>query len=124
MMPVRKEKWWNHPVAPHPSPLPILPIRWGDWSLHIVQSEKGGNPEVVASFSPTPKELYHSAQPGQVSLQVVSLEAPPGPPLRQSSQRLVTLTLEDPATDLPVRKKGGVTALRRHRLVRVCCEAF
>jgi len=37
---------------------------------------------------------------------------------------LVTLTLEDSATDLPVRKKGGVTALRRHRLVRVCHEAF
>jgi len=63
-------------------------------------------------------------QPGQVSLQVVSIEAPPGPRLRQCAQLLVTLTLEDPATDLPARKKGGVTALRRHRLVRVCHEAF
>jgi hypothetical protein len=63
-------------------------------------------------------------QPGQISLQVVSVEAPPGPPLRQCSQRLVTLTLEDPSTDLPVRQKGGVTGLRRHRLVRVCHEAF
>lgn len=63
-------------------------------------------------------------QPGQISLQVVSLEAPPGPPLTQCPQLLVTLTLEDPTGDLPVRKKGGVTALRRHRLVRVCHEAF
>jgi hypothetical protein len=63
-------------------------------------------------------------QPGQLSLQVVSIEAPPGPRLRQCPQLLVTLTLEDPATDLPARKKGGVTALRRHRLVRVCHEAF
>ena len=65
-----------------------------------------------------------SLKPGQVSLQVVSIEAPPGPRLQQCPQLLVTLTLEDPATDLPARKKGGVTALRRHRLVRVCHEAF
>ena len=63
-------------------------------------------------------------QPGHVSLQVVSIEAPPGPRLRQCTQLLVTLTLEDTAADLPVRKEGGVTALRRHRLVRVCHEAF
>jgi hypothetical protein len=63
-------------------------------------------------------------QPGQLSLQVVSIEAPPGPRLTHCPQILVTLTWEDPATDLPARKKGGVAALRRHRLVRVCHEAF
>jgi len=64
------------------------------------------------------------AQPGQIALQVVSIEAPPGPPLAKCTQCLVTLTLEDPLCDLPVRKAGGVLALRRHRLVRVCHEAF
>lgn len=63
-------------------------------------------------------------QPGQLSLQVVSIEAPPGPRLTHCPQILVTLTWEDPATDLAARKKGGVAALRRHRLVRVCHEAF
>jgi hypothetical protein len=63
-------------------------------------------------------------QPGQLSLQVVSIEAPPGPRLTHCPQILVTLTWEDPATDLVARKKGGVAALRRHRLVRVCHEAF
>ena len=33
-------------------------------------------------------------QPGQLALQVVSIEAPPGPPLRQCPQLLVTLTLD------------------------------
>jgi hypothetical protein len=63
-------------------------------------------------------------QPGQISLQVVSLEAPPGPRLTQCPQLLVTLTLEHPTNDLPVRQKGGVIALRRHRLVRLCHEAL
>jgi hypothetical protein len=63
-------------------------------------------------------------QPGQLSLQVVSIEASPGPRLTHCPQILVTLTWEDPATDLAARKRGGVAALRRHRLVRVCHEAF
>ena len=49
-------------------------------------------------------------QPGQLSLQVVSIEAPPGPRLTHCPQILVTLTWEDSATDLPARKKGGVAA--------------
>jgi len=63
-------------------------------------------------------------QPGQLALQVVSIEAPPGPRLTHCPQILVTITWEDPATDLATRKKGVVVGLRRHRLVRVCHEAF
>lgn len=63
-------------------------------------------------------------RPGQILLPVVSLEAPPGPRLVDSRQTLVVLTLEDLNEDLQVRKSGGVLALRRHRLVRVCHEAL
>lgn len=82
---------------------------------------------ILQNVHETYSAYFHCApgsQPGQISLQVVSIEAPPGPPLAKSAQLLVTLTLEDLASDLPIRKEGGVLALRRHRLVRVCHEAF
>ena len=63
-------------------------------------------------------------RPGQLLLPVVSVEAPPGPRLVDSRQVLIVLTLEDLQEDLPVRKTGGVLALRRHRLVRLCHEAL
>jgi len=65
-----------------------------------------------------------AVRPGQILLPVVSLEAPPGPRLLDSQQSLVVLTLEDLQEDLPVRRAGGVLALRRHRLVRVAHEAL
>jgi DNA-binding NarL/FixJ family response regulator len=63
-------------------------------------------------------------RPGRILLPVLSVEAPPGPRLVDSRQALVVLTLEDLDEDLQVRKTGGVLALRRHRLVRVCHEAL
>jgi hypothetical protein len=69
-------------------------------------------------------ESSPNPRPGQVLLPVVSVEAPPGPRLIDSRQLLVVLTLEDLQEDLPVRKAGGVLALRRHRLVRICHEAL
>jgi len=81
---------------------------------------------ILQNVHDTYAAFFHCApglQPGQLSLQVVSIEAPPGPRLIHCPQILVTLTWEDPATDLAARKKGGVVALRRHRLVRVCHEA-
>jgi hypothetical protein len=69
-------------------------------------------------------ETSPNLRPGQVLLPVVAVEAPPGPRLLDSRQLLAVLTLEDLHEDLPVRKAGGVLALRRHRLVRLCHEAF
>lgn len=69
-------------------------------------------------------ECSASPRPGQILLPVVSVEAPPGPRLIDSQQMLALLTLEDLQEDLPVRQTGGVLGLRRHRLVRVCNEAF
>jgi hypothetical protein len=69
-------------------------------------------------------ECSPALRPGQIFLPVVSVEAPPGPRLIDSRQTLVVLTLEDLNEDLQVRKTGGVLALRRHRLVRVCDEAL
>jgi hypothetical protein len=69
-------------------------------------------------------EASDSLQPGQLRLSVTDAGVAPNVPLAQAAQRLVTLTLEAGAADRAVRRRGGVLALRRHRLLRLCEEAF
>jgi hypothetical protein len=63
-------------------------------------------------------------KPGQILFQVVSIENAPSVPLSKCKQLTVTLTLDDPKEDLSLRETSGVIVLRRHRLQRVCIEAF
>ncbi len=65
-----------------------------------------------------------SLKPGQILFQVVSIENSPAVALSKCQQQTVTLTLDDPKEDLSIREKAGVIALRRHRIQRVCTEAF
>jgi hypothetical protein len=65
-----------------------------------------------------------SLKPGQIRLSVIAAMVPPNTPLVQAKQRLVALTLDAGVEDLEVRRQGGVIALRRRRLVRICEEAF
>jgi len=69
-------------------------------------------------------ETSGALKPGQILFQVVSAEAPANTPLAQSKQLTVTLTLDAGPEDLEIRKTAGVEALRRHRMQRVCIEAF
>lgn len=69
-------------------------------------------------------ENTEALKPGQVRISVVDANVAPATPLAQARQRLVTLTLDAGEDDLKVRKSGGVTALRRHRLSRISEEAF
>ncbi len=69
-------------------------------------------------------EAHDSLKPGQLRLSVTAAEVAPNVPLAQAQQRLVTLTLDAGAADREVRRTGGVLALRRHRFLRVCEEAF
>lgn len=65
-----------------------------------------------------------TVNPGQILLQVVSVETPANTPLAQGKQLMVTLTLDGGQEDLEVRRVAGVEALRQHRMQRVCIEAF
>lgn len=65
-----------------------------------------------------------SIRPGQIIFQVVSVDNSPNLTLAQCKQIAVTLTLDNPAEDLTIREKKGVIDLRRHRIQRVCNEAF
>ena len=69
-------------------------------------------------------ETSGSLKPGQLLVQVIALDAPINEPLSSARQVTVVLTLDAGAEDLEIRKQGGVVGLRRHRLQRVCVEAF
>lgn len=61
---------------------------------------------------------------GQVIFEVVSTENSPKIPLAQCKLVRATLTLDGGEEDLTVREAEGVIGLRRHRLERICNEAF
>ncbi len=61
---------------------------------------------------------------GQMRLTVVSEEAPPNKKLSESKQVTVVLTIYDAEKDLQIKKEGGSVALRRHRIRRLCREAY
>jgi Protein of unknown function (DUF1670) len=65
-----------------------------------------------------------SIKPGQVQFVVTGIENGPSKPLKQADMVTVILTLDAEEEDLEVKRKGGVTALRRHRLQRICQEAI
>ena len=69
-------------------------------------------------------ETTEALKPGQLRLSVIAATVAPNTPLAQAQQCLVTLTLDAGAEDRDIRQQGGVIALRRHRFVRVCEEAF
>ena len=69
-------------------------------------------------------ETSGTLKPGQVLFQAISAETPPGTPISEGKQVTVTLTFDAGAEDLQVRETGGVQALRRHRMQRMCVEAF
>lgn len=69
-------------------------------------------------------ETSGTLKPGQILFQVVSIEASSNTPLSQSKQLTVTLTLDAGEEDLEVRRTQGVAPLRRHRMQRICIEAF
>jgi len=69
-------------------------------------------------------ETSAALKPGQIRFQVVSATTPASVPLAQAQQLTVTLTLDAGPEDIEVRRASGVVGLRRHRLQRMCIEAF
>lgn len=69
-------------------------------------------------------ETADTLKPGQIRLSVIDASVGPTTPLAQAAQRVVTLTLDAGAEDRAVRQQGGVSAVRRHRFLRLCEEAF
>ena len=62
--------------------------------------------------------------PGQITFQVVSVSNGPQVSIEHCQQVTAILTLDAGKGDLAVRKEQGVVGLRRHRIERVCHEAY
>lgn len=69
-------------------------------------------------------EASEGLKPGQIQMMVVAACVAPNIPLARAKQKLVILTLYSGAEDLETRRIGGVPALRRKRICRMCEEAF
>ena len=69
-------------------------------------------------------EICEPLKPGQIRLQLVAVQAQANQSIAESKQITVTLTLNDEKEDLPVRQKRGIIGLRRHKIQRICREAF
>ena len=65
-------------------------------------------------------ETADTLKPGQLRMAVIDAGVVPNTPLAKAQQRLVSLTLDAGNEDRAVRERGGVIALRRHRLLRRC----
>lgn len=76
--------------------------------------------KVFGSFFETGGAL----KPGQILFQVVAIKNGPQIPLAKCEQVTVTLTLDDAENDLKIKENNGVVGLRRHRIERICFEAF
>jgi len=69
-------------------------------------------------------ETSGSLKPGQLLFPMVAVESPPNVPLADSKQITAVLTFDAGSEDLKIRETQGVEVLRRHRLQRMCVEAF
>lgn len=76
--------------------------------------------KVFGSFFDSGVSLKH----GQIRLQILSIDAKVSQSISESKQISVVLTVNDDKEDLRVRKQDGVIGLRRHKILRVCQEAF
>jgi biotin operon repressor len=65
-----------------------------------------------------------SVRPGQIRQVVCSLQAPFGPPLRETERVEVTLTIDGGSEDAAVKKGEGRKGLRRGRILRLLSEAL
>lgn len=65
-----------------------------------------------------------SLKPGQTLFQVLSIDNSPATPIKQANQVSVVLTIDEGQNDLQIRESNGVSGLRKHRIERVCNEAF
>jgi len=63
-------------------------------------------------------------RPGQLQIPVISCSVSPSIPLSDAEMVTVSITLFDDSSDLELRKTSGISALRRHRIQRICTEVF
>lgn len=96
-----------------------------------IEHGMGCSPFVADAICKVVKEVYfqvfHSPdnmKPGQILFTCLNQSNGATVAIQDAQQLTVTLTLDDGKEDLAVRHKHGVDALRRHRMARLCSEAY
>jgi len=69
-------------------------------------------------------EASQSIKSGQIKKLIIDASVSPNVPLNKAKQKFVTLTIDGGPEDVEIRQNKGVPALRQHRMVRLCEEAF
>lgn len=98
--------------------------------LHVLQEEFKFSSRVSRALLQTAQEMLvgnaaaSTVRPGQVRLVVARREAPFGPPLAETEQVEVTLTVDGGAEDAEVKKQQGLEGLRQGRILRLLEEAL
>ena len=69
-------------------------------------------------------DFSETLSPGKAKFIIISAEDGPSKKLKDAQKVSVTLTIDNQKEDLKIKEKEGVTALRRHRLQRICNEAL
>ena len=98
--------------------------------LHVLQEEFDFSLRVSRELLSTAKEMLvggvsaEAIRPGQARAVVASLKAPFGPPLAETDQTEVTLTVDTGAEDSEVKRREGSEGLRQGRILRITEEAL
>ena len=70
------------------------------------------------------EKSIENIRPGQIVVQAIHLNEPPGKPIKKCLFKSVILTIDNGQRDLEIRQEEGIPALRRERIKRVTKEAF
>ncbi|MFZ2070171.1 MAG: DUF1670 domain-containing protein [Halobacteriota archaeon] len=70
------------------------------------------------------EKSIENIRPGQIVVQAIDLNEPPGKPIKNCKFKSVILTIDRGQSDLKIRQEEGIPALRRERIKRVTKEAF
>lgn len=98
---------------------------------HRVEHGMACSPFVSEALTRIVHEVYlpvidspGNLRPGQILFQCTASKVGSGVALSEAEQISVILTIDGGADDLRVRKKTDIAGLRKHRLCRVCIEAY
>ena len=93
--------------------------------VHVLQNEFNFSQRVSRELLSAAQEMLigsvpaKAVRPGQVRLMVASMRAPFGPPLAETDQVEVTLTVDAGQEDAQVKAQEGTERLREGRILRL-----
>lgn len=96
-----------------------------------IEKGVGCSPFVSEAICNVAREVYfpildasYNFKPGQIMFTCLSAENGSSQTIKEASKVTVLLTLNNGDKDMAIRRKAGVKALRRHRIIRMSNEAY